>query len=55
MLPLIAITMGDPASVGPELCIRALSDASLYASCRPLIVGDSAILARAIPAYPGLI
>lgn len=53
MLPLIAITMGDPASVGPELCIRALSDASLYASCRPLIVGDSAILARAMRA-PGI-
>lgn len=48
MKPIIGITMGDPASIGPELCLRALSDAALYESCRPLIVGDSAILGRAM-------
>lgn len=48
MRPIIGITMGDPASIGPELCIRALADASLYAACRPVVVGDGAILKRAM-------
>ena len=47
-LPIIAITMGDPASIGPELCVKALAEPSLYASCRPLIVGDAGFLARAM-------
>ncbi|MEG0742686.1 MAG: 4-hydroxythreonine-4-phosphate dehydrogenase PdxA [Clostridia bacterium] len=48
--------MGDPASIGPELCIRALSDAVLYESCHPLIIGDESILQRAlgIPGMPQL-
>ncbi len=54
MKPIIGITMGDPASIGPELCLRALADAALYEKCRPLIVGDSCILRRAmeIPGMP---
>lgn len=43
-LPLIAITMGDPAGVGPELSLRALADDSLRALCRPLVFGDAWIL-----------
>lgn len=56
MKPIIGITMGDPASIGPELCLRALSDPMLYEKCRPLIVGDSCILKRAmeIPGMPQL-
>ncbi|MBQ8653800.1 MAG: 4-hydroxythreonine-4-phosphate dehydrogenase PdxA [Clostridia bacterium] len=48
--------MGDPASIGPELCLRALADETLYDRCRPLIVGDAAILQRAmlIPGMPQL-
>lgn len=54
--PIIAITMGDPASIGPELCVRALSQSELYDACRPLIVGDMAILewAMQLPAMPKL-
>lgn len=48
MKPIIGITMGDPASIGPELCIRLLSDPAVYARCRPLVVGDAAILMRAL-------
>ncbi len=56
MLARIAITMGDPASIGPELCIRLLADATLYEKCRPLIVGDACMLERAmtIPGMPQL-
>jgi 4-hydroxythreonine-4-phosphate dehydrogenase len=40
MKPLIAITMGDPAGIGPEIIAKTLSDQAIYDSCRPLVVGD---------------
>ena len=39
-LPIIGITMGDPAGVGPEVIIKALQHRSLYKVCRPLVIGD---------------
>jgi 4-hydroxythreonine-4-phosphate dehydrogenase len=39
-LPRIAITMGDPAGVGPELCLRLLADPSVAKFCRPIVFGD---------------
>jgi len=45
--PIIAITMGDPAGVGPEIVMKSLAHDELYAWCRPLVVGDAAWLARA--------
>lgn len=47
-LPLIGITMGDPVGIGPEIIIKALSDASVYGFCRPVVFGDRAILQREI-------
>ena len=44
--PTIAITMGDPAGVGPELCLRLLRDPRVLAACVPLVVGDLAHLNR---------
>jgi len=46
-LPIIAITMGDPAGSGPEITIKALADASVYERCKPLVVGDAGILKKA--------
>lgn len=43
-LPIIGITMGDPAGVGPEIIIKALSDPALYEICRPLVLGDHGAL-----------
>ena len=43
--PLIGITMGDPAGVGPELCIRAATDPEILSICRPVIFGNSWVLA----------
>ncbi len=48
--PLLAVTMGDPAGVGPEVVVGALARRSLRDECRVLIVGDSRILARAAAA-----
>ena len=46
--PIVAITMGDAAGVGPEVIIKALSDKSVHECCRPLVVGDLGVLERAL-------
>jgi 4-hydroxythreonine-4-phosphate dehydrogenase len=46
--PLLAITMGDPSGIGPEIVLKALSDPTLVERCRPLVVGDRRILERAM-------
>lgn len=45
--PTIAITMGDPAGIGPEIVARALAEPEVRAACRPVIMGDPRIMARA--------
>jgi 4-hydroxythreonine-4-phosphate dehydrogenase len=44
--PLVAVTMGDPAGVGPELCLRLLRDESALADCQPVIFGDADVMRR---------
>ena len=46
-LPIVGITMGDPAGVGPEVVMKSLARADAYALCRPLVIGDAKQLARA--------
>jgi 4-phospho-D-threonate 3-dehydrogenase / 4-phospho-D-erythronate 3-dehydrogenase len=46
--PLLAITMGDPAGIGPEVVLKALAEPSLAARCRPVVVGSTALLARTL-------
>ncbi|WP_202909337.1 4-hydroxythreonine-4-phosphate dehydrogenase PdxA [Chitinophaga rupis] len=41
--PIIGITMGDPASIGPEIAVKALLNEHIHAICRPLLVGDAAV------------
>lgn len=48
MRPVIGITMGDPVGIGPEITAKALSDTSVYALCRPLVIGDPGILKTAL-------
>ena len=45
-LPRIALTMGDPAGIGPELCLRALVDPIVRETCIPIVFGDAEILRR---------
>lgn len=47
MPPKIAITMGDPAGIGPEIAVLAHGDPALRTWCRPVVYGDEAILRRA--------
>ncbi|MBN1909261.1 MAG: 4-hydroxythreonine-4-phosphate dehydrogenase PdxA [Pirellulales bacterium] len=44
--PKIAVTMGDPAGVGPELCLRLLGEAEMAESCVPVVFGDAGVLRR---------
>lgn len=47
-LPIIAIPMGDPNGIGPEIIVKAFADASIYSYCRPLVIGDAYCLAKAL-------
>jgi len=44
MKPIIAITLGDPAGIGPEIIVKSLSDPSVYETCRPLVIGDKSVI-----------
>ncbi|MDX1926633.1 MAG: 4-hydroxythreonine-4-phosphate dehydrogenase PdxA [Pirellulaceae bacterium] len=44
--PTIALTMGDPAGVGPEICLRALADVELNNECQLIVFGDAGVLLR---------
>src|SRR5438105_4464662 len=44
--PRIAVTMGDPAGVGPEVCLHLLADESIRRECVPIVFGDADVLRR---------
>ena len=46
--PIIGITMGDPASIGPEISVKALTDPKVLDMCDPLIIGDAAVMEDAV-------
>jgi 4-hydroxythreonine-4-phosphate dehydrogenase len=47
-LPLIGISVGDPAGIGPEITARALTLPEIYALCRPLAVAEAEMMKKAI-------
>lgn len=53
--PILALTMGDPVGIGPEIIVKTLADAQIYQVCRPLVLGDFPALERArLELSPGL-
>ena len=46
--PLIAVTMGDPSGIGPEIIAKALARPEIVAHCRVLVIGDEQAMARSI-------
>jgi 4-hydroxythreonine-4-phosphate dehydrogenase len=46
--PLIALTMGDPCGVGPEIIVKALHSPEIARICLPFVIGDRAALERAL-------
>lgn len=49
MKPLVAITIGDPAGVGPEIVVKALNKEEIYQKVRPLVIGSRKMLERVAP------
>ena len=45
-LPRIAITLGDPAGIGPEIILKALRPGGLKTFCQPIVVGEIQHLER---------
>ena len=46
--PVIAVTMGDPSGIGPEIVAAALADPAVGSAARPLVIGDRAAMERGI-------
>ena len=42
--PILAITMGDAAGIGPEIAVRALADSGIYQTCRPILIGEGSVM-----------
>jgi 4-hydroxythreonine-4-phosphate dehydrogenase len=51
MKPVIGITLGDPAGVGPEIVVKALADFEKTAGYLPVIIGDSSIIIEAVQKF----
>jgi len=46
--PLIGISVGDPAGIGPEITAKALSLPEIYELCRPLVVAEAEMMREAV-------
>lgn len=44
--PIVAVTMGDPAGVGPEICLQLLANEEVREFATPVVFGDARLLAR---------
>ena len=45
--PMLGLTMGDPAGIGPEVVVKALPENRVRSWCRPVVLGDIGALHRA--------
>lgn len=54
MKKIIGITLGDPAGIGPEIAIKALSKPELYETSKPIIVGDLSVINYYLNRHPEL-
>ena len=45
--PVTAITMGDPAGIGPEIVTGTMLSKEIHACCKPFVIGSRAIMERA--------
>jgi 4-hydroxythreonine-4-phosphate dehydrogenase len=46
--PFIAITMGDPAGVGPEIIAKVIDSNELLPLCKPVVIGDAGVMKKLI-------
>ena len=46
--PLLVITMGDPAGIGPEIIAKVIDSGEIFPVCRPVVVGDAGVMKKQI-------
>ncbi|MGD2144677.1 MAG: 4-hydroxythreonine-4-phosphate dehydrogenase PdxA, partial [Anaerolineae bacterium] len=46
--PIVGITMGDPAGIGPEVAAKALARNAVWRCCRALVIGDAGVMIEAV-------
>lgn len=46
--PVVAVTIGDPAGVGPEISVATMCQQQIYDECRPFLIGSRPIVERAM-------
>lgn len=46
--PILAVTMGDPAGIGPEIALKAFADSKVYKICNPVLAGSREEMTRAV-------
>ena len=46
--PLLGITMGDPAGIGPEVIAKALAGTALRRLCRPIVIGSFPVMQQTV-------
>lgn len=52
--PLLAVTAGDPAGIGPEICVKALTHPQVHEICQPLIIGHPRSIRQSMGFSPEL-
>ncbi|MBD3419196.1 MAG: 4-hydroxythreonine-4-phosphate dehydrogenase PdxA [Chitinivibrionales bacterium] len=40
--------MGDPAGIGPEIAVKSLTHSNVHALCRPILIGDAAVIRQTV-------
>lgn len=53
MRPILAVTMGDPAGIGPEICVKAYKNGKFHNKCNVFVIGSATALADALR-YTGI-
>ena len=46
--PVLAVTMGDPAGIGPEIAAKAIGKNAIYNNCKPVLIGNVPVMKKAI-------
>lgn len=45
-IPILAITMGDPAGIGPEIAVKTFANKKVYTICKPVLIGNEHIMSK---------
>ena len=48
MKPFIAVPIGDPAGVGPEITVKSIANKDVFDAARVVVVGDKKVIEKAI-------